>query len=153
MRSLYWFTPSVYIGLNPCCNGIYSMRGEREGKRTSESGLNPCCNGIYSMSLLFSFHQKQNLFVLILVVMEYTQWDLLQQFLLLVLVVLILVVMEYTQWVLLALFFSSKSRRLNPCCNGIYSMRFHQTLSIGITWVLILVVMEYTQWDLVSTIL
>ena len=35
-------------GLNPCCNGIYSMRQliQFTAQRTS---LNPCCNGIYSM--------------------------------------------------------------------------------------------------------
>ena len=35
--------------------------------------------------------------------------------------VLILVVMEYTQWVFLD-FLSIFSLSLNPCCNGIYSM-------------------------------
>ena len=35
-------------------------------------GLNPCCNGIYSMRLLLEFFVMK-LLVLILVVMEYTQ--------------------------------------------------------------------------------
>ena len=84
--------------LNPCCNGIYSMRCVIAFSLALLSiCLNPCCNGIYSMRV-FSFHQKQNLFclnpccngiysmrhrdcnsklyaVLILVVMEYTQWE------------------------------------------------------------------------------
>ena len=38
----------VTASLNPCCNGIYSMRVESELSTTIE-GLNPCCNGIYSM--------------------------------------------------------------------------------------------------------
>ena len=37
------------------------------------SGLNPCCNGIYSMSWWISWRWCQ-IHVLILVVMEYTQW-------------------------------------------------------------------------------
>ena len=34
---------------------------------------------------------------------------------------------------------------LNPCCNGIYSMRAYQMLDKLAMGVLILVVMEYTQ--------
>ena len=42
------------VRLNPCCNGIYSMRSD-ESSQEEESSLNPCCNGIYSMSgLIFS---------------------------------------------------------------------------------------------------
>ena len=52
--------------------------------------------------------------------------------------------MEYTQWGLAAL--AAFIIGLNPCCNGIYSMRILQTISIKISCVLILVVMEYTQW-------
>ena len=36
--------------------------------------------------------------------------------------VLILVVMEYTQWVMTKLKKVNESVSLNPCCNGIYSM-------------------------------
>ena len=36
--------------------------------------------------------------------------------------------------------------RLNPCCNGIYSMRFVINANKQSIDVLILVVMEYTQW-------
>ena len=62
--------------------------------------------------------------VLILVVMEYTQWDLaILVYLFAFLKVLILVVMEYTQW---------GKQKLKSLSSG----------------VLILVVMEYTQWDL-----
>ena len=35
--------------------------------------------------------------------------------------------------------------RLNPCCNGIYSMRIFENTYNNSTIVLILVVMEYTQ--------
>ena len=37
------------IGLNPCCNGIYSMSAGVFIAISSNWGLNPCCNGIYSM--------------------------------------------------------------------------------------------------------
>ena len=36
--------------------------------------------------------------------------------------VLILVVMEYTQWAIIAAIISFIASGLNPCCNGIYSM-------------------------------
>ena len=38
------------VGLNPCCNGIYSMRHKADILEVNAKGLNPCCNGIYSMS-------------------------------------------------------------------------------------------------------
>ena len=54
--------------------------------------------------------------------------------------------MEYTQWGN-NYFGIGKTLCLNPCCNGIYSMRSPQILdNLGLS-VLILVVMEYTQWD------
>ena len=59
--------------------------------------LNPCCNGIYSMSLLELCYATQRV-VLILVVMEYTQWVRFFPKYELKIWVLILVVMEYTQW-------------------------------------------------------
>ena len=60
--------------------------------------LNPCCNGIYSMSLETLLRKMRKGIVLILVVMEYTQWA------------------EVNR--------RSKqpTQCLNPCCNGIYSM-------------------------------
>ena len=54
--------------------------------------------------------------------------------------------MEYTQWAMFE-FHSVLIKRLNPCCNGIYSMRVNIT-HITPKEVLILVVMEYTQWVL-----
>ena len=107
--------------LNPCCNGIYSMSCSYSYV-SCWSCLNPCCNGIYSMSVM----QIANNFserVLILVVMEYTQWvyELLWRYSEST-CVLILVVMEYTQW------------------------ETEQILVLRKSWVLILVVMEYTQW-------
>ena len=84
--------------LNPCCNGIYSMREFFQWVLWIPS-LNPCCNGIYSMRGTGREMAIRRVLVLILVVMEYTQWD----FQLSVQnkhdEVLILVVMEYTQWV------------------------------------------------------
>ena len=46
-----------------------------EKKNVIESlSLNPCCNGIYSMSAAIPM-LAAGIAVLILVVMEYTQWD------------------------------------------------------------------------------
>ena len=62
--------------------------------------------------------------VLILVVMEYTQWETIVWRKTKKKWVLILVVMEYTQWV--SLWWMRDIHiclSLNPCCNGIYSMR------------------------------
>ena len=41
--------------------------------------LNPCCNGIYSMRVVENKVSVKDI-VLILVVMEYTQWEILQLF-------------------------------------------------------------------------
>ena len=60
-------------------------------------------------------------YVLILVVMEYTQWVNKKKYEWVENKVLILVVMEYTQWD--AIFPVINPTSLNPCCNGIYSMR------------------------------
>ena len=38
------------MSLNPCCNGIYSMRSCTRHEPVHTVSLNPCCNGIYSMS-------------------------------------------------------------------------------------------------------
>ena len=80
MEYTQWVTTTNSIhspknSLNPCCNGIYSMRRGLFSKREGTwKRLNPCCNGIYSMRL--SDKQRLQSFqrVLILVVMEYTQW-------------------------------------------------------------------------------
>ena len=53
--------------------------------------------------------------------------------------------MEYTQWAIYNAS-SPKDERLNPCCNGIYSMRITTNKIDMEKIVLILVVMEYTQW-------
>ena len=107
--------------LNPCCNGIYSMSMSRNDNPLL-GGLNPCCNGIYSMSSLHEITHHLCVEVLILVVMEYTQWGLI------------------SSWKLLL-------ASLNPCCNGIYSMRDYSHPTLMGSFVLILVVMEYTQWE------
>ena len=59
--------------------------------------------------------------VLILVVMEYTQWAGFAAVAAFI-IVLILVVMEYTQWDY-RMYYLYSGDCLNPCCNGIYSMR------------------------------
>ena len=53
--------------------------------------------------------------------MEYTQWAVIYENGARVNTVLILVVMEYTQWVNMNRYIIQQSS-LNPCCNGIYSM-------------------------------
>ena len=58
-------------GLNPCCNGIYSM-SKSIFWQSKLCSLNPCCNGIYSMSGCNKSSKVKGT-VLILVVMEYTQ--------------------------------------------------------------------------------
>ena len=55
--------------------------------------------------------------------MEYTQWGAMFGFNNSYVAVLILVVMEYTQWEWNLNCLNSFSIGLNPCCNGIYSMR------------------------------
>ena len=84
--------------------------------------------------------------------MEYTQWDRtgVRNWGRLV---LILVVMEYTQWESMNEW-KTKTESLNPCCNGIYSMRKQKLKSLSSEIpVLILVVMEYTQWVLLKSTL
>ena len=51
----------------------YTQWGRIFWWRNKSSCLNPCCNGIYSMSCLIQA-KYTCLKVLILVVMEYTQW-------------------------------------------------------------------------------
>ena len=78
--------------------------------------------------------------------MEYTQWVILFIFINHKTLVLILVVMEYTQWGVFSDEEHIGDQSLNPCCNGIYSMSYIRvSLSVDKP-VLILVVMEYTQW-------
>ena len=130
--------------LNPCCNGIYSMR-RLIAAIPMLAGLNPCCNGIYSMSSYVSCWSCSSCWVLILVVMEYTQWAYVSCWSCSS-CVLILVVMEYTQWGIIAYIYQIIQKSLNPCCNGIYSMSYRVWFLKNL-WVLILVVMEYTQWE------
>ena len=73
MSGLILVGASPYYSLNPCCNGIYSMRYLCQVALQQETNcLNPCCNGIYSMSLAIADNAVHK-WVLILVVMEYTQ--------------------------------------------------------------------------------
>ena len=78
-------------------------------------------NGIYSMREFGDAEKYYQRLVLILVVMEYTQWVNCKKLQILLAYVLILVVMEYTQWVKYRNTQNS-FQCLNPCCNGIYSM-------------------------------
>ena len=54
--------------------------------------------------------------------MEYTQWERKISAFLFAPYVLILVVMEYTQWAPQIKDLGILKKCLNPCCNGIYSM-------------------------------
>ena len=123
MRIGWFIGANDCLSLNPCCNGIYSMRKSTNYESKTIRGLNPCCNGIYSMSCLFLLCVVRYL-VLILVVMEYTQWVCKNVLIVSTKqVVLILVVMEYTQWGFSNSYVAVFDLCLNPCCNGIYSMR------------------------------
>ena len=95
MRQMVCMLEMGVICLNPCCNGIYSMRAFNCSQLWKKRSLNPCCNGIYSMSvgitaIIMAFclnpccngiYSMSNYMtklkkvneVLILVVMEYTQ--------------------------------------------------------------------------------
>ena len=42
-----------FYGLNPCFNGICSMRQGWEEQSVEADGLNPCFNGICSMSPVY----------------------------------------------------------------------------------------------------
>ena len=55
--------------------------------------------------------------------------------------------MEYTQWGAALSALLILRSRLNPCCNGIYSMSMENLMNASVYVVLILVVMEYTQWE------
>ena len=141
---LYYFLKSAK-GLNPCCNGIYSMSNFSYQKKYGIISLNPCCNGIYSMSTspyTVQIHSE----VLILVVMEYTQWELLMRFLFHFGSLNPCCNGIYSMRIHIVITFVS-FLGLNPCCNGIYSMRTCQRRNTFLNTVLILVVMEYTQWD------
>ena len=50
MRNLTLPFDNVLYSLNPCCNGIYSMSNDNIKSLLDINSLNPCCNGIYSMS-------------------------------------------------------------------------------------------------------
>ena len=57
--------------------------------------------------------------------MEYTQWVVFAHVERgEVRIVLILVVMEYTQWEYFGITVTESIESLNPCCNGIYSMSY-----------------------------
>ena len=158
-------------GLNPCCNGIYSMSNQSYREHWDEQEVLILVVMEYTQWVISQLRDDEAAsFVLILVVMEYTQWvvNLLKvwpwrmclnpccngiysmssgnHLTRLVIIVLILVVMEYTQWGFVYLYSSFWWLCLNPCCNGIYSMSPIEELSDGLCKVLILVVMEYTQW-------
>ena len=58
--------------LNPCFNGIYSLRELSLRYAVRAIGLNPCFNGIYSLSVRAICIHERKAVVLILVLMEYT---------------------------------------------------------------------------------
>ena len=84
--------------LNPCCNGICSLRWCVTAPARRRKSLNPCCNGICSLRVKENTI-KANQVVLILVVMEYALWG------------------WRGRWI--------GRWSLNPCCNGICSLRLH----------------------------
>ena len=68
---------ALCFGLNPCFNGICSMRPVKKSLTMKATlRLNPCFNGICSMSRCQDWRPSIHWGVLILVLMEYAQWDL-----------------------------------------------------------------------------
>ena len=86
-------------GLNPCCDGRWSLTGIATNSWTATlTGLNPCCDGRWSLTG-FSFELKfNNIYVLILVVMEDGLWQ----------------VVSVRWW--------TQKKSLNPCCDGRWSL-------------------------------
>ena len=82
------------MGLNPCCDGMFSILRE-ELRNNPHMSLNPCCDGMFSIMYL---GRKLFLgFVLILVVMGCFLLELRQQG-------------------------DRPTLRLNPCCDGMFSI-------------------------------
>ena len=123
------------------------MRAHSAFNRRYNCCLNPCCNGIYSMSTWFdTFSSASIAQVLILVVMEYTQWERVLYGRSCVQNVLILVVMEYTQWAP-SLYVGRKRHSVLILVVMEYTQWERCVCTDLELVVLILVVMEYTQWD------
>ena len=127
-ESRFWLSIDGNICLNPCFNGICSMRVYKLRYRYTGDfkGLNPCFNGICSMRV-WTLGVRGNFkwSVLILVLMEYAQWEFQRLPRTGISGVLILVLMEYAQWV---------------------SVQW-STARWPDFLVLILVLMEYAQWE------
>ena len=62
------------IGLNPCFNGICSLRRRKVALKDKTECLNPCFTGICSLRLELCKGKKLRVKVLILVLMEYALW-------------------------------------------------------------------------------
>ena len=114
-------------GLNPCSNGICSMR-RHEGQcllRLRVLILVLMEYVLWGLQDFWNWNERNG--VLILVLMEYVLWVVLAISIAISVAVLILVLMEYVLWgrgpfgrVL------KVDPRLNPCSNGICSMRSYQ---------------------------
>ena len=140
--------PSDGWGLNPCFNGICSLRRGRQRLYIEdeivlilvlmeyalwvlsltfyiqqEQCLNPCFNGICSLRRRTCYFKWHRLGVLILVLMEYALWDEKDVYMGLQHWVLILVLMEYALWAEVRIFREKLKDGLNPCFNGICSLR------------------------------
>ena len=86
-------------------------------------------------------------FVLILVLMEYGLWRMKSPNFRAIIRVLILVLMEYGLWPVRRWLTASKRLSLNPCSNGIWSLTDERRLPVRCVKVLILVLMEYGLWQ------
>ena len=129
MEYALWGKYSYYIerwneGLNPCFNGICSLRVTLLLSILMVFSLNPCFNGICSLRTKTMALKPSNV-VLILVLMEYALWAQWMYHALMWSRVLILVLMEYALWDI---------RNVN-----------HRHIC---SRVLILVLMEYALWAL-----
>ena len=109
--------------------------------------LNPCCNGRWSLTPQKSHCEKEKQKVLILVVMEDGLWLLNVLSYSRIMNVLILVVMEDGLWRVSVVCIWTCPWRVNPCCNGRWSLTCFIWSGWGlIPQVLILVVMEDGLW-------
>ena len=111
-------------GLNPCCNGIWSLTSMElgAGRKAHVLILVLMEDGLW----LPIQSRRASTHVLILVLMEDGLWLCAFCGLILFIIVLILVLMEDGLWPDTAKVLGVEMNRLNPCCNGIWSLTHYE---------------------------
>ncbi len=127
------------LGLNPCCNGIWSQTQKRQGLPWRLRRLNPCCNGIWSQTAASVtkteegclnpccngiWSQTSKIWKRVISCLNPCCNGI------------------WSQTKLRTKLFIDGVDSLNPCCNGIWSQTLVDFIPVIIK-VLILVVMEY----------